>query len=491
MHKRFISNEYLIFFGVYLLANLGMFFILNSIYWDDWLISQGGNAQIIAIFSEQAATFLNLEAYSHILLLKVGPWIYRLLTLIFYFFIGVLFNLILKSISQINKNHRLICVILFLSLPLSIARIELVVLRYTVCLLLFMIAWNIYEKNKFISLFLFFISFNTSSLLVFYFFPVVYFYLRQKVMGNFLSEAYNFFKNNFALLFLPFIYYILKIIYYKPTGMYINYNQNYSIKNITESVMIQLYNFLTIKTNIYIFLCLIPFTYIILNNKLRDISLYKKDFYFLFFSGLILLIFGAFPYWILGHAPTFYDWSSRHQLLLPFGASLIATSFCTLIPIKFFRHIFSAIIALFISVNYYSYIELYRDWEKQKQVIELLSENAYINNASIIIFSDDSREVNAWGREFRFYEFNAMMYKAYNSQNHFALLAGNSSYENFKLGVYDVYFKPRYLAADFKRNVTAQPVCVAITNRGVNEHSFSKLFGYAKPNISLKVSNCY
>ncbi len=83
--------------------------------------------------------------------------------------------------------------------------------------------------------------------------------------------------------------------------------------------------------------------------------------------GVFAFVLGAFPYWILGYVPTFNEWGSRHQLLLPLGFSLAfvgTTLFC--FPNFLAKWIFSLALGFSLWINVTNYVKLFVDWQKQK-----------------------------------------------------------------------------------------------------------------------------
>jgi len=126
----------------------------------------------------------------------------------------------------------------------------------------------------------------------------------------------------------------------------------------------------------------------------------KQVFIFGIFSTVLVL----FPYWIVGHTPTFTDWNSRHQLLIPFGMSFIFFSIYYYLKVK--RFFLIMIITVSINININFYFELFRDWNKQ---IDLTEKFELINNeiSNEIIFVNDNTP-NAIERVYRYYEWNGL-----------------------------------------------------------------------------------
>ena len=203
------SNKYTsLLFLVYLIAHGGILLIPNAIYWDDWVLYRS-ESNIILDFFEQWGSMFNLIGYLHIGLLKIGPWVYKVLTFTLMFGSGLLLNNILKRYNNINENNRFLIVLLFLILPFNMARVTMIVFPYTLCYFLFFLAWAMMERFRFLALVLFFISFNTNSLLVFYAVPFCDMLYRAGYLSSWKNSLHSV-PRNIDYIMLPFIYFYIK-----------------------------------------------------------------------------------------------------------------------------------------------------------------------------------------------------------------------------------------------------------------------------------------
>jgi hypothetical protein len=67
--------------------------------------------------------------------------------------------------------------------------------------------------------------------------------------------------------------------------------------------------------------------------------------------SLIALFLSVFPYWILGLTPTFFEWSSRHQLLMPFPIALLIVFFISKLNINSRYFFFSILVSVRIKTH--------------------------------------------------------------------------------------------------------------------------------------------
>ena len=323
-----IQDKKLLFIS-YLLAHGGLFFILNAIYWDDWVFYKAGNNDIIG-FGKTAGWMMNLQAYLHIGMLKFGPWFYRVSTFILFFLSGILLDGIISKYEAIKPEVRFATVLLFLVAPFNLSRSLISVFQYTLCYFLFFYAWHIYQKNKFISLTVFFISFNTNSLLVFYIIPVteILFMRLNKTIS--IKLILNRCMKNKTLLILPFIYYFIKRIFFKPNGSFEGYNEGFSVASLFKGPIFQLLDIFKVDINIGLTLTVSVLMFFIYRHY-RSIRISFRQSLIGMLVGLVILVIGLFPYWILGYVPSFTEWSTRHQLLMPLGFSILIVFFYTLL----------------------------------------------------------------------------------------------------------------------------------------------------------------
>jgi len=209
-------------------------------------------------------------------------------------------------------------------------------------------------------------------------------------------------------LLLPVVFVVIKYSYFIPYGNFINYNNDSSLHNLFSNPILQFlhsgYFLINIKSNIFLLLILTYTVSKILPNFNNNYNLpftKKQVFIFGVFSTILVL----FPYWIVGHIPTFIDWNSRHQLLMPFGMSLIFFSiyYC----LNFKKWFLISIITISISININFYFDLFKDWNKQMELVSNFENRAEEYSDKIIIIKDYTD--NALNRTFRYYEWEGLL----------------------------------------------------------------------------------
>jgi hypothetical protein len=407
-------------FIIYCINHCWIFLFSDALFWDDWALFGTSTSIINEIYDDQGSVF-NISGIIHNSLLSIGPWIYRFLTFLLLFCTGLALNEILKKHVIINLEARFIILLLYLTIPFYMARVTLIVMPYTVSIFLFFLAWVLIERNKILSIFLFFLSFNTNSLLIFYALPFFDLFFRTENKISLLSLV-KFSLKKIYLVALPFIYFAVEVFIYTPSGLFQGYNEQFSLFNLLISPISMLWNWMNLEINIFLFL----FIVLILSfstffkNVSKNLDKNENGIYF-FSIGLIIFILGGFAYWILGHTPAFNSWNSRHQLLLSFGTSIMLFSLIISTRNLAREMVLLIFLSIFLITNFLSYKEFYVDWNKQKNLIQIFSQNQVLRDSDLIIFHDETEGFNAFNREYKIYEWNGLLVEAFKDERRFGM----------------------------------------------------------------------
>ncbi len=469
-------------------------FIHDGVFWDDWYIYRADAGDLYERARQMGTILSPAWTAIHIFLLKFDPWIYKALTFILMFLSALLLNQIIKRNSNINESIRLTIVILFLVLPYNQVRPLMATSQYTICYFLFFLAWYLIDKQKIISVVLFSISFYTNSLLMFFLIPVVelYFLENRRV---YLRSIVKFSIKYFYLLLLPFLYFTIKIVFFKPFEMYENYNNSYDIVRGIKAPILQFANIFDVNINLGLFAVI----FIISCWLFRGIKLQKIELSVSLLgmaAGVIIFILGAFPYWILGRVPTFNEFSSRHQLLMPLGTAVF-WSYCLASFNSNSRRVgLSVLVSLSLAIGMVSYLNLYIDWKKQKQILTFLKKDPISKNSDLVLFEDNSMSMNFNKRELKPYEWNGLLSSAFSDQKRLGL--NKNEYYLYEHGHYDTYMRTTFKAGQFHTGRCSMIAIVTISlgrtdtrDLGFKQSEFFKdqLLGVFRP--EFKISSRY
>lgn len=461
------NKSILVLFIIYMIANSFLFLNYNGIYWDDWALYGHSFETINNMFlqvSGNAAYPMSLLHYS-LLNMGNGVFIYRLLTVVLLFLSGIFIYKILKNINILSSQDRFIIVLFMLLAPLYSAKIALIDFPYTLFSTIFFFAFYILAKNindlsiatRIFVLILFFSSFLTNSLLVFYAVPLGYIlYISYDKGISFSKNIIQFIKIKLDFIILPIVFIIIKSIYFVPNGLYQNYNK-IDLASFTNSIwenfeqtfllsfkvpILQSIDLLNYWVIFFIFLILLimPFLDAFKEKNQGDMS--KNDSY-LFIMGLVIFLLGSFPYLVVGKIPQMSDWESRHQLLLPLGFSLIVYFGIKLIlNILSFKQIakfflYFILILSFIIFHIKDNIFYNIDSMYQQSIIENFRQSDTIRNNSTFIYSIELNSKFVRGRTLRFYEINGLSKEAFKVDNRLFSISKeeifiNSKFKDFK-----------------------------------------------------------
>lgn len=129
------------------------------------------------------------------------------------------------------------------------------------------------------------------------------------------------------------------------------------------------------------------------------------------------------PYVVVGKIPQLQDWQSRHQLLIPLGASLLLVYGVKLLS----RHrtvtlpMYLLIMLMFTHATMLNQISFQWDWYKQLSIMENMRKSPVIVNKTSFLFRDDTRDLNFNSRVYRFYEYTGLMKEALKNERRFGV----------------------------------------------------------------------
>jgi len=449
MNNIFKKYPFLSIVLFYLLGNFTLL-INNGIYWDDWAIYNSTYEAIMTQFNGNGSP---LFGYMHLFLLqsKYAVFMYHLLTVILQILTGYALWNSLKLLKA-NPDFSYWIVLIFTIVPYFSAKNTLICFPYTLTYYLFIFATYLMIKAvktnnlvlRFLALLLFFSSFLTNSLVVFYLVPYILLYLivNKQVLNeiplNFKSiiklvKLPNIIKTS-DFLVLPFVFFIVKLFFFKTSGLYAESGYNnlyfsrilkvptYLIATIQESFFGLFSKSLSVLYNnvgfLYILIVIIFVVYRILKKlDLKEITHSTKETNLYIVLGFLLFLLATLPYALVGKSPSFEAYDTRHQLLLPIGAAFLVVGLVfKLIRKEYFQKTMIGIVSLFIILNLSLNFQFIKGWLKQESIYENIKDNTLIleNNSFIVV--DTTVELNATSRDNAFYSLSGIAKKAFGNQ---------------------------------------------------------------------------
>lgn len=510
--KNVFKTDVILIIVFYTIA-FGAILINDGVYYDDWVVFRQDPTLVIEHFKE-LGFFLYWPAYLYNFLLSFKAGIFVQKFLIFFSFLlsAFLFYNILKKIKEIDPNSRLFITLLFILFPVNFARIAICTIHYTLSYFMFFAGFWLLtiglENRKIIFriialLFLFF-SFSTNSFLVFY--SIVIFYILYYERKN-INSIYTFFSRAIKyidFLLLPILFWIIKYLFFKPYGVLY---EGYNIISIPHVIVFPFHSLLAFyesflrpitmsfgynSTTLLFVIIMSLILYFIIKNRDYNIKTHyadNKNLIFLLIGAGVFLI-SVFPYLATGKTPIIDDWRSRHQLLIPLGASLILYFGLRIIMkevgLRYKTHAFvlSFIIVSFTINNFTNYLAFQKDWFKVLSFIENLKTDNLIKENTTFLFEDRTLDMNANNRVYRDHEIHGIMRYVFGDDTRF--VADIKYYNNFE--ELENYFERNkknisYPLLNCSNYKLQRPQCIIYINYGETNLTTMKVIKLSGNNI--------
>lgn len=444
------KKEHYVYVILYALAFAPILFN-SGVFWDDWCIYNTAPEARLLLYSMSGRPFFGIFFNTLFYFSSYGVLLGRLLIFISYLLSGLILNSVLSKVKEISYLERIFIVVIFLIYPINFSRVAITNLQYGFCFCLFFIATallNNYLQNsklffRILSLILFFISFTTESLILFYVLPL--FYLGYCNKDGFKKAFVKYL--DFAML--PILAVLVKFTFLKPYGIYSNFNRPVlNLSKIIYGLNINLKNSLNLTIQEGIFYAKsfsLPFLFLILLNISLLLFFFKKEFnsrspaffniylrkaIFNTLFGLGIFAISVIPYIVVGKIGTANDWDSRHQILNSLGIAFLLSSLVAVVDLALFKIkiglrskiqiiLYSFFFSMFILFNFSTHVNYQKDWWKQQSLMLHLKERLEIQTGRSFLFIDHATELNARSRSYRDYEFSGMMKYLFNNEKRY------------------------------------------------------------------------
>ena len=505
----------LIIYSIFNIINL-----LNAgVFWDDWTLF---NTDYNSIHDQFHGNGLFIFTYFHAAMQSFSNpgFAYRLL--MFVLQVASLF-VVYKTIIRLrfNSQYWMYVLCLMASLPFFATKNTMICTTYAALHFIFLLAtyFSILAQLKksiflrVLSLFLFFTSFTLNSHVMFYIIPfAIICYTQFNSLYHVVSfdfrilrriSFYTQFYKILDYIFLPLAFLVFKSIYMKPTGVYAisGYNK-ISIKGLLTAIWTTLKVFwVTLKglfiefvqtvsdptlavIGLVILGCVIAFNFknhkpYIINNAL---------IYVLIACGCILFFIGAYPYNVVSKTPSFLDYNSRHQLLLPLGCAVIMSAFVFAIKHGSIRKIVQMVVVVGLGlITFKNNVQYLKGNFRNQSLMAYFKVNTLPNTSSTILVHDNVQFYSANQSYTRFYAYNGMYKLATGKQN--VLIIDTIEYNLYKTSfpkyIHLKNYKQRHNMKDY---AITKPTYDLVLNEGsykLTAYNTLKLLGYKYFNKTL------
>jgi hypothetical protein len=403
----------------------------QGLYWDDW-VGYNQTSETMDIFFGMIQHGIKGDFYLYLSKLLNHVYAFRLFVFFAYGAIGYLTYKILLSTKLLNSSESKLIAFVSLIIPLSSSLVSIAIVPFLFPVLLFYIAFYLLTRyyqspNLFLRLIvltLFFISFSTNSLLVFYAAVLIYLYFMKYEKDISVKSIKYFFYHHIDFILLPIVYFIYKSLFLVPYGLYENYNHITLIH--IPSMLVKTFKvmsvdmFVYLTSNFYILIIALVVSLLVAKTLKVPHEFLKNNKLILFGIGFFLFIVAIFPYIAVSKQPVLESWNSRFSLLLGISLSIIYIVIFAKISeyfSKYKKSVFIFLISFFIVLSIGKNIEVqYKqilDWFYQVSIIENFKKDPVIkNNSSFVCINKLSSEL-VYERNFSFYELNGLLKKAF------------------------------------------------------------------------------
>lgn len=492
----FLSNETLIIVFVYTLS-YGLTLLNTGLYLDDFVMTgfYQRPADLLDAYKE-LGYFLYWPAFLHILAFKLQPsagvFIERLVIFLSYLFSALFLCTALKKVDEIDRASRITLIVFFAVMPVNFSRIVISNINSALCNLFFFaglcLLARYFEKKslscRLTALLLFFFSFSTNSLLVFYLIAMAFIAYHERKgfkPGRLPALALRYLD----FLAAPVVFWIIKALLFKPYGAYGGYYNVVGVRGIAAGAAKTLLSLSVfyglLKKTVFVF-DFITLSFIVI----AAISLYflyalkgrpedKEDnrmaSLFLLAFGAVAYLIAVFPYAAVGKVYVVDNWSDRHALLVPFGASLFLYYALRLafgrVSQRTLVFASAVLIALFVSADIRTLLRFQRQAFKQLALTEQIKSSEVIRESRTFLFIDETKDYDGFKSEpYRQYEWTCLFKVAYGDETRNGWTESLYKSEEpsyYDLGIYAKY-KPRYCIGGYE---PGKPQYEVIVKKGV------------------------
>ena len=491
MIELFKSKDFYLIFGLYFIANILLLLNVDGLYWDDWAVYKQEPGTLALLFG-QIQHGIKGDFFVYFSHLWNGIYGFRIFLFFSTFLMGLLVYGILKNIKELDKSSLFFITAFFLTIPVNSAKILIAVVPFVFPVFLFYSAFyflTLYLKSPNLIvrvgiLALFFVSFSTNSLLVFYFsiFIYLYYFHFNFSYDAILNKSQFLLKRYWDFWLLPFVYFILKAIYLKPYGLYEGYNAVSSnlpkafitvLRNVDNSLFKVIVESLYSITSVWVIILVLIY-FIIKRSKYAGEVRHKKIFFIL---GAVLFFLAVFPYAMVGKNAELDSLESRFQLLTPLGLAFIYyfgirwVGSALELKEKVILALMWLLLFSFIGKNVsYQYKE-HIDWFYSVSIRENIKDNDLIRQHTTFIVNNNITNILLYKRDMSFYELNGIMKSAFGDEKRLAML-----YDDYTKNIQNIAKMKIHKQYNFSQWDMERPLFITISyNYKVNSGRYEYL----------------
>lgn len=386
-----------------------MLCLISGQWWDDWCYWINGPEQLVSLYTKSG---IPAQAYYIISVMWLPNWGYRIVVFVLFFLVALIFYEILRNTDLFSEEDAFFISAVAMTVPVNDARTVLNCYAYSFEIFLFMCGFLLATKFKLfsgakkyliriLSLVLLVGSYWMESLLVFT--GIIWLYFLYDIAKNNKDEKLGrkvllFLRSYWDYLVLPFAFFVLKRIFFKPYGAYAEYNQltkDSLISGALGSPKSALFTGVEIGRSYIVQAGVISL--IVIAVAIAGYLVFKKlqakgsenakgssdknvkKWLLILVLGLVTYFAGIFAYVVIrkGETLAVTTVDSRDAMLAGFGIAIFIVAISRLIPVK--KTIQNLLPIVFIVLGIFHFNEWYlnyqEDWYQQKVLASVIAEN--------------------------------------------------------------------------------------------------------------------
>ncbi len=421
----------------------GLLLVNRGLYWDDWTLIGVPAHSILTQYHELGMPWLAALSIP-LVSLPLPGLVGHAIVFVAYLASALLLHATILRLPGIGRIDALVMGLVFAVFPVNYARIAIIDLPYGLSLLAFLAAaWLLVRQvetggwaGRASALVLFAASFTTASLLVFYVVPIGVAYLVDNRSRG--ASFRSFVRRYPDFLLLPVIYWLIKSVVFRPSGTFADYNQltihgllgvPRAMLGIPPEVITQPIRLaLTVAGLAGLVVGALAAVWLVRRGRSAAADRLMPT-WVLLVGGIALIAIGVFPYLAVGRTPSIWDWSSRHQLLVPLGAGLVCAACCRFgsrrgIPRTILVGAVGFLVGVSVVANARTLLAFQQDWFKQVALMQAVRDLPAARTAHHIAITDTATRLNALRRTYRFYELNALFEQSLGGTDRLVSIAG-------------------------------------------------------------------
>jgi len=423
----------------------------RGVFWDDWICFRQPRALLVDFGRQLGSTWPDFTSW-----LPYGSpfsvWATRVVMFACFLGVALLALRLSRRVNVFDAETRIAFASLVAVFPAMAARDSVANFVYPVSLVLFMVGWALLDHSidvkgwrawlpRLTALVVFFLSFRTASLGMFYIVVIVWVLWRCGATWRRPRKAMAIALRWADVIVLPVAFWVFRSTMAVPSGLFRDYNvltwkslkaARHLVPQALRGSLVDAFARMPAVAWWPVVLLVAIVSGIALwgatagsaawTSRWRAVAAWMA----IAGSGLLLVVLGVYPYLAVEKIPDFFEFNSRHQLLVPFGAALIvigvirALTDGARLPRAVRIGLLAAVIAMCAGAAAGDHLSYQREWYKELGMIEAMRQAPQMQDGRAFVFVDHAMDLNINDRTWRrYYEYAGLFDEAFGTHDRF------------------------------------------------------------------------